>query len=524
MIPRQVADAVVGITRKSNDPMHMRAIGLWWDKMTSVFKEHLTLPFPSFSIRNLTSGQLMNVMSNHLVKASDYGEYLDDLKLSREVLKNPAKYKDIVDELHIHDVSKYGYSPADVEHASAINMNVIPPRAFVSPGEVQGMVKGAYQDMVNKVAETPTDFPGLWADETLKKAKIDTGGFFTGAKGKIDKAVDKARAIHQTGLEIGRRASAEAEWYNRVPMFLYLRRKGYSAAEAASEVRKIHVDYSDLAPIEKEGMRRVFLFYTFTRKQMEQTAKYLMEKQGGLPGTSVAGTIKAIERLRNPGELVPDYVAETSAIPLGGDSEGNRHYLTGLGMAFEDPISFMGKGLRGAGMETLSRMHPVIKAPLEYSTGELFFQAGPGGGRDLLDADPLIGRLAANITGRKDAYRLPELVEVAAANSPISRFLTTARQVTDTRRGAIMKGTNLLSGLRVSTVSPGASDAILRENVHNMMRGMGGQEFVRSYIPDSLKAEMSPEELKQATRLNDTLNTLARRAKARKEMQEPKPK
>ena len=286
--------------------------------------------------------------------------------------------------LHIHDVYKYGYNPADIEHFSQLNMDVVPEPLLQHPRHILEKAR-----------------------EIVDSRPMDLGG------GKFQAAVDKARVAHQTVLEAGRRASAEVEWFNRVPMYTYLRKKGFSAAEAASEVRKLHVDYSDLTQFEKDVMRRVIPFYSFSRKMMEQTAKQIMERQGGMPGLTVAGSIKAIEALRNPGELVPDYVAETTAVPLGEDSEGNRNYITGFGLAFEDPLSFAGKGLRGAGLEALSRMHPLLKAPLEYSTGELFFQAGPDGGRDLKDADPLIGRTLANIMGRQDAVQLPQLLEVA---------------------------------------------------------------------------------------------------------------
>ena len=84
---------------------------------------------------------------------------------------------------------------------------------------------------------------------------------------------------------------------------------------------------------------------------------------------------------------------------------------------------------------------------MEYSTGELFFQAGPDGGRDLKDADPLIGRTLANIMGRQDAVQLPQLLEVAAANSPASRYLSTTRQLMDPRKGLLTKATNLTTGV-----------------------------------------------------------------------------
>lgn len=539
-VPKETFDAVTAIGSKMQGSQRwMGMLGLWWDKLTSVYKENLTVPFPAFSVRNIASGQVMNTMSGHIETMGDFAKYYEKVMVAKDIKKSywdiqkaaksaaedarlqsledigsmadvdairsipastkaapklPGQYQEIIDELHIHDVYKYGYNPADVEHFSQINMDVVPPSLMGSP-----------RDAFNKAKETVASKPWQLENATLSKA------------------VDKARVAHETVLELGRRASAEGEWYNRVPMYLYLRDKGFSAAEAAREVRKLHVDYSDLTQFEKQAMRRLIPFYTFSRKMAEQTTRQIMERQGGAPLFSVAGSIKAIEALRNPGELVPDYVAETASIPLGEDSKGNKNFITGFGLAFEDPVSFLGKGLRGAGLELLSRTHPILKAPLEYSTGELFFQAGPEGGRNLSDADPLLGRLMANVTGREDAVKLPQLVEIAASNSPLSRYLSTARQITDPRKSIFTKASNLTSGVRVSTVSPAASDAVLRENVNTMLREMGSREFVRSYIPDRIKESMSKDELASATQLTDTLNTLARRAKARKELKQQSP-
>ena len=168
-------------------------------------------------------------------------------------------------------------------------------------------------------------------------------------------------------------------------------------------------------------------------------------------------------------------------------------------------------------MESLSRANLLLKGQFEYATGELFFQAGPMGGRDLPDADPLLGRTLGNILGREAPVRVPELVEVGVANSPLSRYLSTTRQLFDPRKSLPVKLLNLGTGIRVATVSEGSRDAILREQVHQDLRELGSKQFVRTYVPESYKPVLSPQELAQAERLSKTLNELARRATKRKE-------
>jgi hypothetical protein len=77
--------------------------------------------------------------------------------------------------------------------------------------------------------------------------------------------------------------------------------------------------------------------------------------------------------------------------------------------------------------------------------------------------------------------------------------------------------TNLLTGMRVTNVSPAAQESLLRERVQQMMRQAGGKTFVRSYIPEEVEANMSPKELEDSQKLEALINTLAKRAKARAE-------
>jgi hypothetical protein len=106
---------------------------------------------------------------------------------------------------------------------------------------------------------------------------------------------------------------------------------------------------------------------------------------------------------------------------------------------------------------------------------------------------------------------------LAVANSPLSRYLSTARQAADPRKSLAVKALNLGTGIRVSTVSEGSRDAILREQVQQDLRELGAKQFVRTYVPESYKEALSPPALAQAERLSNTLNELARRARRQKE-------
>jgi hypothetical protein len=336
----------------------------------------------------------------------------------------------------------------------------------------------------------------------------------------------------------GEEVGAFVDGLTRIQPYIALIRKGYEPEVAAKKVVAAQVAYSNrnFTPFELKYMRRLLPFYKFSRSQIPFQMKQLMERPGG----PQAQLFRALNQAQSQGELAPDYVRDTASIPvseqnpilqalIGAPPEGTDRYISGLGLMAEDLLS-VGPGVRGTGQEFLSRLNPLIKGPLEYTTNQSFFQAGPEGGRPLDELDPLMGRILANVTGQKDAVQLPQLLEVAAANSPIASLLTTARTLTDPRKagdyGALSEASpvplpgvpallNTLTGLRVTDVSPGSKDAIVRDLLESRMKGAGAKAFERVYFSKEQLAQMSPEDRQVALELQGLANVLARRTKER---------
>ena len=161
----------------------------------------------------------------------------------------------------------------------------------------------------------------------------------------------------------------------------------------------------------------------------------------------------------------------------------------------------------------MGRLNPVIKLGGELATGQSFFQRG----RELDEMDPTAGRLVANIsdaiTGETTKSAAPLMgsgnVEAVLSNSPLSRALSTLRTLTDKRkRDNTITGlpgdaliANLLTGIRVSDVTEAQMDRQLQEAIGDMYSGMGGRSFANTYIPDEVKARMTPEQKSTLERL-----------------------
>ena len=258
-------------------------------------------------------------------------------------------------------------------------------------------------------------------------------------------------------------------------------------------------------------------FPQLTKKSAGLVGKTLLERPGG----ALAQTMRASTAGYSPDQFAPDYVRQTAAIRLPSGKSGEDRYITGFGFAHEDPLSFLSAGegvsgfIRGAGMEALSRMNPLLKGPAEFSVGPSFFQRGPSGGRPLEDLDPTVGRLLANIAGRKEPVPTGQLFEAIMANLPTTRALTTARTLTDPRKGPIAKAINTLTGMRVNDVPIRTREALIRQVTENLMKDLG-ITFEKVYFKEQL-AKMPPEEQTKAKQLQWLTAALAQRAKERKQ-------
>lgn len=489
--------AASGWTKIVQQPEWANTLGSFVDNFNKMFKEHVTYLFPAFHGRNFTSGQWMNLASGEVENLNDLMAYKDWFMKTRDMAHNPQAVTDpfVADkmrQMYEHGVLNWGFDP-DMEVAGKFLEKK--RRGSLQPGNPFD-IKSSLQEASHDVSKTPLEAFGhnLGAPEPVRKGRVG----------------------HQTALVTGRKMNEQVEFMNRATMYNYLTEyKGMAPEVAAKRVWELHTDWSSLTPFEKDVMRRVVPFWSFTRHMLPEVIKNITTHPGGL----TANMLKITNRMRGSDATTPEYVAGSTSIPFGETDDGGHRYLTGMGLAHEDPISLMGPiggDLQGGLLEALSRTTPLIKAPLEWATGESFFQRGPGGGRDIEDLDPLLGRIGANITGQEQAYKLPRELEFMVANSPLTRVLSTVRTLTDPRKEPITKALNLSTGMRFTDISPAAEDAILRENAQREMKSLGSKTFLRTYIPDPIEASMSPEVKEQARRLEALMNELATRAKERK--------
>lgn len=404
-----VANAVLSVSKKTQSPEWMQAIGKKIDEWTRPIKQNLTLPFPSFASRNLLSGQAMNLFSNEVPDLKHLVKYGMEVNETRKILKDPAAYRGLVDELAAHRVfDQHDLATMGTE----LGWDVRRAPNAISPKGALENVKGGFAN-AQKLAATPV-----------------AGGIGE----RLPETIKAGRAVLGAPAQIGAEFNKQIEFLNRVPMYLYLRKHlGWTPEVAAQRVRELQVDYSALAPAEKAVMRRLVPFYSYTRKIIPELFKQLLDRPGGVQ----AQVVRASNTGRSKDEFVPPYVGEGMSVNLGGDK-----YLSSLGLPTDQYSDLFVKGptplgtIKRTGQKALSMMNPYLKGPLETVTGQNFFTGRP------------IEESFQHPTGSV-------LANQVLHNSPASRFITSARQLQDDRKSKSSKATNLLTGLRITDVSGG---------------------------------------------------------------------
>tara|TARA_Y100000593_G_scaffold94628_1_gene194744 strand:- start:4569 stop:7529 length:2961 start_codon:yes stop_codon:yes gene_type:complete len=531
MVPTEVFDDLKAMWDRStlNDRGGNKMLELY-DSMTNLFKVGV-LTWPARYFRDLVSGQVRNAEMGLF----SFGGVSDATSLMMGKTVKGAKEIPAVQQ-YLGKPGKPNLNITDEQATEALRrMYAEQGPTFIERTDIAGTDVPAQQGLEALL----TRMPGRSSD-SLGSRISDLASTFAGRKEGTTRNPFDIRGVmdFKTGslrneTKFGPAAAGDilgevTDTANRLVGFMTQIRKGVSADDAMRNVNSAQINYnpSNYTPAERH-LKRIFPFYSFARGNFMHMANELMQRPGG----RTAQVIRAMNRAHSPDEATPDYVAGTASIPLGQKPDGSRSYITGLGLMNEPFLQNFGGGARGMMLNQISAMNPLIKAPLEEAFGKSAFQD-----RNIRDLDPVIGRTLSNIlqlsqnpsaafTGGETEsvrpVRIPgaALLEPMIANSPLARAATTVRQLTDPRKSAGNKALNLLTGARMTDISPAAQEAIMRERLSQLMRSEGAKEFVRTYFQqDSPEFGNLPiNEQQQLMAMQAYMNYLAQLSKDRAE-------
>lgn len=385
--------------------------------------------------------------------------------------------------------------------------------------DVSGLTNpDAQQSITDILAQVPGETPrtdsDVWKDVAKALSGKDGESTWNPFKAWV-RGVNKRDKSTFAPFAASDKLGEASDTLNRLPAFINLKRKGYSAREAMKVINDVQVNYdpSTFTAAEKQIFKRLFPFYSYTSKMTKHVAKELATKPGG----GLANTIRLQNAARDRSGTTPDHVADTAAIPdpFYKSKDGTKQYLTGLGLMHEDALQFLQPSPQSVTGEMLSRLNPLAQKAIELGTGRSLYFKEPGGGRPIDDLDPTIGRILANVTGREDAVRYPGDWAVEQVNSllPTSRLVGSVRQLTDRRKSRGAKALSLLTGMKVTTVSPQQQERTLRRKLEEVAKSLGGRTFEQIYFPKS--NTYSGETAERVEAYKTVINALSKKAKDR---------
>ncbi len=469
-LPQPDADAAAKLFQRFATPEESRVPKFWGDSLLNMFKAGAYSIWPSAHGRNLLSGLYENAVEG----TADPRVYADARKLLSGTgvdtgikdfagLTPDAQRLRLMEEMYAHGVigQRQGELMQRVGVADAAPVGMAPNPSAPRPG----------------LAEI-----GNQAVEGLKTAE---GRSLVGIAGVGGRTQD-TNALVRAGRDIG----STVEDNLRVSQFMDLRRQGFTPEAAKDLVTRTHFDYGSLSDFEKNVMKWLVPFYTFSRFNLPKQ----LERAVTRPAT-LETPLRAAAALRDDA-YVPQYLQSGLALPLGGQNDdGTQRYLSQLGLPFEEAFSRLKVG-SGAGdtagqtlMSALSMLRPEVKVPLEFATGKQFMT-----GRDL--ADLRVGKVESlgGVLDDENGRLLSELL----SGTPATRMISTGNRLLDERKGLATKALSLTTGAKLTDVDSAKWQAIdARHALEKLLQGQQGiRESVDYYATPDAKAAgtITPEQ------------------------------
>jgi hypothetical protein len=468
-VPPEIADSAARYMQTFSTPDAVKPLVDFVDNLTNLFKSGVTVPFPSFHVRNLVSGAFMNwltrafdptVAGGALNPLAYVRPYLDAFRLSKgqavEGLEN---------------IPLFAGRKLNADQATKEVADLMFAHGVAGPGQV-GELRGALTGLPDEFLGTTLpgsaeavphpSLGGLVPRSGAEANPFNVRGF----QGREESAFTLARE--------GNKAHDLVEFMNRASSFIANLKQGYAPEAAALRTKAAQFDYSQLSQFERSVMRRVVPFYTFSRKNLPFQLEQLATEPGRLATTLRAATAG------DDASYVPEYLRGGASIPLGaGDREGTTRFISQLGLPFEEAFGKVEGGpnwLRQTAEKYAGSLNPLLKLPLEGLTGRQFYT-----GRDLDDLYTRTGSVAG---------------DQLLMNSPLSRAYTQGRTAVEALSGSPAKALNLLTGLRITDVDVEKQQQIEgRKLLEQLLKqNPNVAQFQTFNVPKDKLANMTPQD------------------------------
>lgn len=328
-----------------------------YDRVQNLWKASVTSIFPAFHGRNAISNVFLN--------------FLD---IGVQAL-NPAKHTMAVELLNLN------------RQANQLK------KASLGVGEKAAKAKTELEKLLSKQIIKGTDETKGWTFGELQKAikdnRVAFNNEFTGfldiretTKDKLAKLKgsgtlrEKVRPINplsqdNIAFRAGRKTGQMVEEQARLVNFMSNLAKTGDVTQAAARTKQFLFDYANLSPFEKNVLRRIVPFYTFTRKNLalqvtqgaKQPGKLVLNQKifNAVSNAFSGGTLSEDEK-----KNLPTWMQQGLGIVI--NREGNKvEVINSLGT----PIEAMFSSVQPNAI--LGSLSPIAAVPLQVAIGKHFF-------------------------------------------------------------------------------------------------------------------------------------------------------
>lgn len=179
----------------------------------------------------------------------------------------------------------------------------------------------------------------------------------------------------------GAKAGNLSDVINRLTGYLSLLRQGVDPIEAAARMKRAHVDYASLTPVERMIRDLGIPFYAYRSRILKEVTRQLMERPGGRYGQ----LLRTYERMQGGGddEYIPEQLRSQFSVaidpdnPVFGwlaDQSGNAtSYFTGLDLPGFRELNMLRPSISGTADNIAASLHPLLRASYELGTGHDLF-------------------------------------------------------------------------------------------------------------------------------------------------------
>lgn len=456
-----------------------------FDKLQSYYKSWLTTIFPMFHGRNAISNVLLNYldvgiksldpkrhfMAIDLIKKDRTINKLQRLMLGSgdEAVKASQEFDELLSKKVFTDITGHEWSFGEIRSVVKNNNVAFNPN-----------LTGA---MDVDVVRNPKELAKHYA-KTKKERLLDSVNLFN---------TDEFFAT-KTGRSIGRNIEEQSRLINFMTNLI----DTGDIQLAATRTKQFLFDYQfGLSKFEKNVMRRLIPFYSFTRFNLELQAKTLMSAPG-----KIAAEIKGIQSLgsilggepmtKEERDLLPVWLRNSINLKRRTE-DGSYEVISGFGTPIEQPF----QALSGSGI--MGSLSPLIKTPIESLTGFNFFQGKPTSeviiAKDFRGAPTALKSFIGYIEYEgttKDGKKYNQYISLRPErmqfllSMPYSRLVPTISKITDEDISGELRALQGITGVRTfnfdEEVLQQQKDREMIQKVERVLKDAGIRgEFKRGY-------------------------------------------